>query len=124
MGTRLRFYRVPKDGPLPPLPINPRPGFETDIAPKECWDCDILEEEGMRRFQAVVDEIKQGCASQDQNGTPWLQMDWPPLNFSWSIGPLLTSLWNLTDDLHSVDVPFDSNKRWEIYSRNPYFSRY
>jgi hypothetical protein len=80
MGTKLRFYKKLQDGPIqpplidapkagtsdiPPLEmysdsyndgINP-PRFGIGIPPIEHWDCDVLEEEGIRRLQAVVDEI-------------------------------------------------------------------
>jgi len=34
-----------------------------DVAPRERWNYDILKEDGVQRFQAVVEEIKQGCAA-------------------------------------------------------------
>ncbi|PCH39847.1 hypothetical protein WOLCODRAFT_161917 [Wolfiporia cocos MD-104 SS10] len=62
MGTRLCFYQKPQVGPVQPPFIETDPSFESDTAPRERWDCDILEEEGMQRIQAVVEDIKQGCA--------------------------------------------------------------
>jgi hypothetical protein len=35
----------------------------TGTAPKERWDCDVLEEEGENRFKTMVEEIKQACAA-------------------------------------------------------------
>jgi hypothetical protein len=32
-------------------------------APQESWDCDILKEEGEKRFKSMVEEIKQACAA-------------------------------------------------------------
>ena len=63
MGTRLCFYRKPKNGPTQPPVIEPHPTLETETAPAERWDCDVLEEDGIQRFQTIVDEIKQGCAA-------------------------------------------------------------
>ena len=34
-----------------------------DLAPQEYWDCDILEEEGEKRFKSMIEEIKRGCAA-------------------------------------------------------------
>ncbi|KZT08512.1 uncharacterized protein LAESUDRAFT_724020 [Laetiporus sulphureus 93-53] len=62
-GTRLCFYRKPQGRAMEPPSIAADPELETDTAPRERWDCDILEEEGARRFQAVVEEIKQACAA-------------------------------------------------------------
>ena len=63
MGTRLCFYRKPKNGPTQPPVIEPHPTLETETAPAERWDRDVLEEDGIQRFQTIVDEIKQGCAA-------------------------------------------------------------
>ncbi|KAI6026977.1 hypothetical protein EDC04DRAFT_2573486, partial [Pisolithus marmoratus] len=49
MGTKLSFYTKDHSDP-------------EDVVPVECWDCNIMEEEGARGFLAVVDEIVQGCA--------------------------------------------------------------
>jgi hypothetical protein len=50
--------------------IQPEPSFlvahpegTTDLTLRNYWDCDILEEEGEKRFKAMVQEIKQGCAA-------------------------------------------------------------
>jgi hypothetical protein len=53
------------------LPVHPPLIYEpesvslrvTGRAPPERWDCDILEEEGEKRFKSVIDEIKQACAA-------------------------------------------------------------
>ena len=34
-----------------------------DIAPRERWNYDVLEEEGVQKLQAIVEEIKGGCAT-------------------------------------------------------------
>ncbi|KAI0245908.1 hypothetical protein BJV78DRAFT_1399100 [Lactifluus subvellereus] len=61
-GTKLCFYRKPRGRRVEPPLVDAHPDLETDMAPRERWDCDILEEEGARKFRAVVDEIKQTCA--------------------------------------------------------------
>jgi hypothetical protein len=38
-------------------------GTTTDLAPEKYWDCDLLEEEGEKRFKAMIEEIKRGCAA-------------------------------------------------------------
>ena len=63
MGTRLCFYSKPRNGRLTPHRIPLDPDLMLDIAPRERWDCDILEEGGVQRLQAVVEEIKQGCSA-------------------------------------------------------------
>jgi hypothetical protein len=54
-----------RDQPIQPSFIR-RPGYSHYLkgtAPEERWDCDILEEEGERRFKSMVEEIKQACAA-------------------------------------------------------------
>ncbi|KAI6118732.1 hypothetical protein EDD16DRAFT_1831821 [Pisolithus croceorrhizus] len=63
MGTKLCFYSQPQDGLLTPRFILPDLELLVDVAPKARWDCDILEDDGAQRLQAVVEEIKQGCAN-------------------------------------------------------------
>jgi hypothetical protein len=61
-GTRLSFYSYDKKRTLVlPGRISPHPRMETDTAPLDRWDCDILEDEGARRFQDLVAEIKRKC---------------------------------------------------------------
>ena len=35
----------------------------TGMVPEKRWDCDILQEEGEKRFKSMVEEIKQACAA-------------------------------------------------------------
>lgn len=35
----------------------------TGRAPRERWDCDILEGDGEKRFKTIAEEIKQACAA-------------------------------------------------------------
>jgi hypothetical protein len=52
--------------PIQPLLIDDPEGATlrvTGMAPRERWDCDVLEEEGEKRFKSVVEEIKQACAA-------------------------------------------------------------
>ena len=60
MGTRLRFYSKPWNGPVTPHCIPPDPDLLLEV---EHWDYDILEEDGVQKFQAIVDEITKGCAT-------------------------------------------------------------
>ena len=63
MGTKICFYSKPRDGLLTPRRIPPDPDLILDVAPIERWAYDILEEDGIQKFQAVVEEVKQGCAT-------------------------------------------------------------
>ncbi|CAA7262748.1 hypothetical protein NLJ89_g5406 [Agrocybe chaxingu] len=60
-GTRLSFYSYDKRTRILPGRISPDPHMETDTAPLDRWDCDILEDEGAQRFQDLVAEIKRKC---------------------------------------------------------------
>ena len=60
-GTALCFYRKHRNKATEPL-VPGHSTLETDCAPRERWDCDILEDEGEQRFKAVVEEIKRACA--------------------------------------------------------------
>ncbi|KAF8506280.1 hypothetical protein BU17DRAFT_57765 [Hysterangium stoloniferum] len=62
MGTQLCFYKV-CNRVIVPRSIPAHPDQLTDTAPRARWSCDILQDEGEQRFQAVVDEIKQCCAA-------------------------------------------------------------
>ena len=35
----------------------------TELVPQNGWDCDILKEEGEKRFKSTIEEIKQACAA-------------------------------------------------------------
>lgn len=62
MGTKLCFYNKSRDGRLAHrIPSDPE--FVVDIAPRERWNYDVLEEEGVQKLQAIVEEIKGGCAT-------------------------------------------------------------
>ena len=60
-GTRLAFYTYDQQTRILPKRISPDPERESDIAPLDRWDCDILEDEGGQRFQDLVAEIKTKC---------------------------------------------------------------
>jgi len=61
MGTKLCFYNKSRNGPVTPHCIPPNLDPLLDVAPVERWDCDILEEDGAQKFQAVIEEIIKGC---------------------------------------------------------------
>ncbi|KAI6031071.1 hypothetical protein PISMIDRAFT_6504 [Pisolithus microcarpus 441] len=64
MGTRLRFYHLDTTdvaGEIAPLSIPRHPTRVTETAPKERWDCDVLDADGEARLRAVVDAIKEAC---------------------------------------------------------------
>ncbi|KAI9451965.1 hypothetical protein F5148DRAFT_1237750 [Russula earlei] len=60
-GTQLSFYTYDKHTHILPARIPPHPKLETDTAPLNRWDCNILEDEGVQRFQDLVAEIKREC---------------------------------------------------------------
>ena len=62
-GTHLAFYTYDKQTRILPSHISPDPERETDTAPLDRWDCDILEDDGSQRFQDLVadSEIKTKC---------------------------------------------------------------
>ena len=62
-GTKLCLYSKPRDRPLIPRRILLDPDLILDAASTERWDYDILEEDEVQKFQAVVEEAKQGCAT-------------------------------------------------------------
>ena len=55
------------DQPIHPPLIEVRPEHATlrvtGMTPQERWDCDVLEEEGEKRFKSMVEDIKQACAA-------------------------------------------------------------
>jgi hypothetical protein len=57
IGTKLCFFTKRPGQPVLPQAISADPKYETDTAPRERWNYDILEE----RFRAMVEEIKQAC---------------------------------------------------------------
>jgi hypothetical protein len=60
-GTRLAFYAYDKQTPILPRLISLDLQWDTDTAPLDRWDCDILEDEGGQRFQELVADIKTKC---------------------------------------------------------------
>ncbi|KAH8991298.1 hypothetical protein EDB92DRAFT_690748 [Lactarius akahatsu] len=60
-GTQLSFYTYDNQRRLLPARISPHPDIETDTAPLDRWDCNILEDEGAQRFKDLVEEIKRKC---------------------------------------------------------------
>ncbi|KAN0138291.1 hypothetical protein V8E53_003754 [Lactarius tabidus] len=64
-GTKLCFCKLDdRDQSMQPSFMDAHPeGTTTDLTPEQYWDCDIMEEEGEKRFKAVVEEIKRGCAA-------------------------------------------------------------
>ena len=63
MGTKICIYTKPRDGRVAPRRIPSDPEDLVDVTPKECWNYDILKEEGIEKFKAIVEEIKQGSAA-------------------------------------------------------------
>ncbi|KAK7692125.1 hypothetical protein QCA50_003744 [Cerrena zonata] len=62
-GTKMAFYRLNKTSHvLEPRKIVPDRDRLTDIAPKDWWCWDILEEEGADKFRAVVEDVKAMCS--------------------------------------------------------------
>jgi hypothetical protein len=60
-GTKLSFYTGQSStNPVQITPTRiPRDLFlENDVAPKECWNLDILESDGAEKFRAIVEQIK------------------------------------------------------------------
>ena len=53
----------PPEGRITPRRMPSDPEMETDPAPEERWDCDILEDEGERRFREMVDTINRECTN-------------------------------------------------------------
>lgn len=47
----------------PPPIYEPETLRVTGMAPQERWDCDILKEDGEKKFKSMVEEIKQACAA-------------------------------------------------------------
>lgn len=64
IGTKLCFYTA-EDRAITPPRIVADDRLTIDTAPRERWDCDVLEAEGAARLKAVVHEIQQACAQLD-----------------------------------------------------------
>ncbi|KAF8969619.1 hypothetical protein BDZ97DRAFT_1653537, partial [Flammula alnicola] len=59
LGTKLSFYRCEADTKeWTPHNVPHEDEYVTDIAPQERWNADVLEEEGARKLQAIVDNVK------------------------------------------------------------------
>ena len=65
IGTKLCFYTAEARHAITPLRIVTDDQFVTDTAPLGCWDCDVLEAEGVAHLKAVVHEIHQVCTQLD-----------------------------------------------------------
>lgn len=61
MGTRLSLYEGHRNKVAVPTPIPVDLERQTDTTPRACWDYDLLEGEGEKRFMQVVDEIRHAC---------------------------------------------------------------
>ena len=60
-GTQLSFYTYDKQTRILPTRIPAHQDMETDAAPLNRWDCNILEDEGAQLLQDLVAEIKRKC---------------------------------------------------------------
>ena len=62
-GTKIAFYKFDPDTRyLEPRGVAHDPDFVKDTAPEEWWAFDILEEEGAKKFQDVVENVKETCS--------------------------------------------------------------
>ena len=62
-GTKIAFYNYDLATKVTePRKITPDPELVTDAAPEEWWAFDILEEEGAKKFQDVVENVKEMCS--------------------------------------------------------------
>ena len=63
LGTKIAFYKFDPDTRyLEPRGVAHDPDFVKDTAPEEWWAFDILEEEGAKKFQDVVENVKEMCS--------------------------------------------------------------
>ncbi|KAJ7656644.1 hypothetical protein B0H17DRAFT_360270 [Mycena rosella] len=60
-GTQVAFYRMATGHQIIPERIPPDPTLLTDTAPLHWWSCDVLQDEGRRKFRSMVTEIEQAC---------------------------------------------------------------
>ena len=58
-----------------PVSITPDPNRETDTAPLNRWDCDILEDEGAWRLQNIIVEIKTKCSQLKWHASWFVQFE-------------------------------------------------
>ena len=62
-GTKIAFYNYDLATKVTePRKITPDPELVTDATPEEWWAFDILEEEGAKKFQDVVENVKEMCS--------------------------------------------------------------
>lgn len=62
IGTKLCFYEYETvQRRISPRRISNDPDLITDVAPKEQWDCDVLEADGEQRLRALVERIVEAC---------------------------------------------------------------
>ncbi|KAI0035082.1 hypothetical protein K488DRAFT_83414 [Vararia minispora EC-137] len=61
------FYGKQGNRPVNPPRIAPDPQMVIDVAPVVLWDSDLLVEEGLQRFMAVVNDIKESCHTSECN---------------------------------------------------------
>lgn len=62
MGTKLCFYKLETASwRITPRPITSNPEYTIDPAPRDRWDCDILEAEGEQRLRSLVARITEEC---------------------------------------------------------------
>lgn len=65
-GSKLSFYKAQSDYQGPPTGLG---GILSHLhctetaAPESCWDCDLIDGEGARRFKRIMREIKRACTS-------------------------------------------------------------
>ena len=62
MGPVLSIYKYDTVTGLMPPQIPRDPIFVNDVAPKERWDCNILEDAGEQQLRGIVEKIKAMCA--------------------------------------------------------------
>ncbi|KAI6031115.1 hypothetical protein PISMIDRAFT_671722 [Pisolithus microcarpus 441] len=62
IGTKLCFYKLEKAScRITPRRITNNPEYTIDVAPRDRWDCDILEAEGEQRLRSLVAQITEAC---------------------------------------------------------------
>jgi len=64
MGTKLCFYTAYNHAITPPRIVGDDQ-LTVDTAPRERWDCDVVEAEGAARLKAVVHEMQHACDQLD-----------------------------------------------------------
>ena len=73
LGTKLCFYSLNKSlESLTPLAIPRNETYINDTAPVDCWDSDILTDNGYNRFKGVCDKVKALATVEGVRLTPML----------------------------------------------------